>query len=172
MAVAYIKGIQSQGVIATVKHFAANNQEFERGTISVKMDERVLREIYLPAFRAAVCEAGVWSVMSAYNKLNGTWCSENPYLLTEILKKEWGFKGFVVSDWSAVHSTLETANAGLDIEMPKGKFLNKELLLPLISSGKVQQSVIDDKIRRMLRVMFTVGLFERQDSEGGPVDTP
>ncbi|HXI84344.1 MAG TPA: glycoside hydrolase family 3 C-terminal domain-containing protein [Verrucomicrobiae bacterium] len=171
MAVAYIKGIQSQGVIATVKHFAANNQEFERGTISVKMDERVLREIYLPAFRAAVCEAGVWSVMSAYNKLNGTWCSENPYLLTEILKKEWGFKGFVVSDWSAVHSTLETANAGLDIEMPKGEFLNRELLLPLISSGKVQQAVIDDKIRRMLRAMFTIGLFEREDSEGGPIDT-
>ncbi len=172
MAVAYIKGIQSQGVIATVKHFAANNQEFERGTISVKMDERVLREIYLPAFRAAVCEAGVWSVMSAYNKLNGTWCSENPYLLTEILKKEWGFKGFVVSDWSAVHSTLETVNAGLDIEMPKGEFLNRELLLPLISSGKAQQAVIDDKIRRMLRAMFTIGLFERQDSDGGPIDTP
>ena len=110
--------------------------------------------------------------MSAYNKLNGAWCSENPHLLTDILKKEWGFKGFVVSDWGAVHSTLETANAGLDIEMPKGVFLTREALVPLVSSGKVSQAVIDDKIRRILRAMFTIGLFERQDSEGGPVDTP
>ena len=172
MAVAYIKGVQSQGIIATVKHFAANNQEFERGTISAKIDERVLHEIYFPAFRAAVQEAGVWSVMSAYNKLNGTWCSENPYLLDHILKQQWGFEGFVVSDWDALHTTVETANAGLDIEMPRGKFLTKELLLPAISDGQVKQSVIDDKIRRLLRVMFSVGIFDRPESEGGAVDTP
>lgn len=172
MAVAYIKGVQSQGVIATVKHFAANNQEFQRRDISVGIDERVLHEIYFPAFRAAVQEAGVWSVMSAYNKLNGTWCSENPYLLTDILRTRWGFKGFVVSDWGAVHTTVETANAGLDIEMPRGKFLTRELLLPAISSGQVKQAVIDDKVRRMLRAMFSIGLFDRSESDGGPVDTP
>lgn len=172
MAVAYIKGVQSQGVIATVKHFAANNQEFQRRDISVGIDERVLHEIYFPAFRAAVQEAGVWSVMSAYNKLNGTWCSENPYLLTDILRTRWGFKGFVVSDWGAVHTTVETANAGLDIEMPREKFFTRELLLPAISSGHVKQAVIDDKVRRMLRAMFSIGLFDRSESDGGPVDTP
>ncbi len=172
MSVAYIKGVQSQGVIATVKHFAANNQEFQRDDISVKVEERVLHEIYFPAFRAAVQEAGVWSVMSAYNKLNGTWCSENPYLLTDILKNRWGFRGFVVSDWGAVHTTVETANAGLDLEMPRGKFLIRELLLPAISSGQVKPAMIDDKVRRMLRGMFSIGLFDRPESDGGPVDTP
>jgi beta-glucosidase len=172
IAVAYIKGVQSQGVIATVKHFAANNQENERNTISAQVDERVLHEIYFPAFRAAVQEAGVWSVMSAYNKVNGAWCSENPHLLTDVLKNQWGFKGFVVSDWGGTHSTVESANAGLDIEMPTGEFFNRELLLPAISSGKVKQAVIDDKVRRMLRAMFSIGLFERSESEGGAVDTP
>jgi len=172
MAVAYIKGVQSQGVIATVKHFAANNQEFERDSINAKIDERVLHEIYFPAFRAAVQEAGVWSVMSAYNKLNGLWCSENPPLLMDVLKNQWGFKGFVVSDWGAVHTTIETANAGLDIEMPRGKFLTQELLKPAIADGRVKEAVIDDKIRRMLRAMFSVGIFDRPESNGGPVDTP
>jgi beta-glucosidase len=171
MAVAYIQGVQSQGVIATVKHFAANNQEFERRTINAKIDERVLHEIYFPAFRAAVQEAGVWSVMSAYNKLNGPWCSENPRLLTDILKQQWGFQGFVVSDWGAVHSTVATANAGLDIEMPTGRFLNRELLLPAISDGQVKQAIIDDKVHRMLRAMFSIGLFDRPESLGGPLDT-
>jgi hypothetical protein len=124
MAVGYIQGVQSQKVIACAKHYAANNQEFERTTIDEKVDERTLREIYLPAFKAAVQEGGALSVMSAYNKLNGHWCSENADLLTGILKKEWGFSGFVVSDWGAVHSTVPTANAGLDIEMPTGEFLN------------------------------------------------
>jgi len=95
LAVAYIQGVQSEGVIATVKHFAANNQEFERHRIDVKIDERTLNEIYYPAFKAAVQEAGVWAVMSAYNKINGLWCAEDPHLLHEVLKKQWGFKGFV-----------------------------------------------------------------------------
>ncbi len=172
MAVAFIKGVQSQGVIASVKHFAANNQEHDRNTVNVKVDERVLYEIYFPAFKAAVQEAGVWAVMSAYNKLNGAWCSENPHLLTDILKNQWGFKGFVLSDWSAVHTTLETANAGLDLEMPRDKFLTVQLLLPLITSGQVKEATIDDKIRRILRAMFSMGLFDRQESDGGAVDTP
>ena len=164
MAVGYIRGVQSQHVIATAKHYAANNQEFERTTIDEKVDERTLREIYLPAFHAAVREAGVLSVMSAYNKLNGLWCSENPWLLTDVLKKEWGFRGFVVSDWGAVHSTVPTANAGLDIEMPQGDFLNDSLLVPAVRRHEVTEQVIDDKVRRLLRAMEVIGLFDAPPS--------
>ena len=173
MAVGYIKGVQSQKVIACAKHFAANNQEFERTTIDENVDARTLREIYLPAFKAAVEEGGALSVMSAYNKLNGHWCSENADLLTGILKKEWGFSGFVVSDWGAVHSTVPTANAGLDIEMPTGEFLNDRLLTPALKKGEVNESVIDDKITRLLRVMYAAGLFEpHHGSETAAVDSP
>jgi len=159
MAVEYIRGVQSQHVIATAKHYAANNQEFERTTMDEQVDERTLREIYFPAFRAAVREAGVLSVMSAYNKLNGLWCSENPVLLTDVLKKEWGFRGFVVSDWGALHSTVPTANAGLDIEMPHADYLNDSLLEPAVARHEVSEQMIDDKVRRMLRAMEVIGLF-------------
>ncbi|MGA3027789.1 MAG: glycoside hydrolase family 3 C-terminal domain-containing protein [Bryobacteraceae bacterium] len=194
LVVGYIQGMQSEGIIATVKHFAANNQEYERQTIDAKIDQRALREIYLPAFRAAVQEAGVWAVMSAYNKLNGHWCAENSWLLTDVLKKEWGFKGLVVSDWKGTHSTAETANAGLDLEMPgvdsirrytaagvpqnpgdvgsRGAMLTPEKLLPLVRSGEVKEAAIDDKVRRLLRVMFANGLFENPKPGGGEVDTP
>ena len=164
MAVEYIRGVQSQHVVACAKHFAANNQEFERTTIDEKVDERTLREIYFPAFRAAVQEAGVLSVMSAYNKLNGRWCSENAYLLTDVLKREWGFRGFVVSDWGAVHSTVPTASAGLDIEMPTGEFLNENHILPALRSGDLVEPVIDEKITRLLRVMHLAGLFGPQSA--------
>ena len=120
MAVSYIKGVQGEGVIATVKHFDANNQEFERHRINAIVDERTLNEIYLPAFKAAVQEGGVWSVMSAYNKLNGVYCAEDPYLLTDTLRHLWGFEGFVVSDWGSTYSTAATVNAGMDLEMPGG----------------------------------------------------
>lgn len=172
MAVAFIKGVQRQGVIAAVKHFAVNNQEHKRKTISVEVDERVLYEIYFPAFQAAVQEAGVWSVMSAYNKVKGAWCSENRRLLTDVLKNQWGFQGFVVSDWGGVHTAVEAANAGLDIEMPRGQFLNRKLLIPAIAGGRVKLAVIDDKVRRILRAMFSIGLFDRPQSQGGAVDTP
>jgi len=193
LVVGYIQGMQGAGIIATVKHFAANNQEDHRQTIDARIDERALREIYLPAFRAAVQEAGVWSVMSAYNKLNSHWCAENSWLLTDILKKEWGFKGFVVSDWKGTHSTAPTANAGLDLEMPsadtirrynddlpkspgevgsQGAMLTPELLLPLVKSGEVPEAAIDDKIRRLLRAIFANGLFDHPKPGGGEVDTP
>ncbi|HTO93161.1 MAG TPA: glycoside hydrolase family 3 C-terminal domain-containing protein, partial [Bacteroidota bacterium] len=173
MAVEYIRGVQSRHVIATAKHYAANNQEFERTTIDEAVDTRTLNEIYFPAFRAAVQEAGVLAVMSAYNKLNGYWCSENPWLLTDVLKKEWGFRGFVVSDWGAVHSTVPTANAGLDIEMPHGDFLNDSLLLPAVKRHDVSENVIDDKIRRMLRAMVTIGLFDPPPAPpAGAVNSP
>src|SRR3989338_2655834 len=172
MAVAYVKGLQENRIIATVKHYACNNQEWERGTIDVKADERALREIYLPAFEAAIKEGGSWSVMAAYNKVNGYHCSENDHLLNDILKKEWGFKGFVVSDWGATHSTVNAANYGLDLEMPNGDFFNDDLI-DAVNSGKVKESVIDDKVRRILRAMFWLGLFDAKlPAVGGALDTP
>jgi beta-glucosidase len=164
MAVAYVKGVQSEKVVACAKHYVANNQEWERTTISANIDERTLREIYLPAFKAAVEEGGAWTVMSAYNKLNGEYCSENPWLLTEVLKGEWGFRGFVVSDWGAVHSTVPTANAGLDLEMPTGKHLNASLL-DAVKDGQVKEQRIDDMISRILRVMFWAGALDEERKE-------
>lgn len=172
MAVAYVKGLQDNNVIATVKHYACNNQERERGSINVKVDERALREIYLPAFEAAVKEGGSWSVMAAYNKVNGYYCSENDHLLNDILKKEWAFKGFVVSDWGATHSAIDAANHGLDLEMPKGDFFNDDLA-DAVRSGDVKESVIDDKVRRILRAIFWLGLFDAKTAaSGGALDTP
>jgi beta-glucosidase len=192
MAVAYVKGVQGEGVIGTVKHFAANNQEYERTRVDVKVSERALHEIYFPAFKAAIQEAGAGAVMSAYNKVNGVWCAENPHLLTEVLKKQWGFKGLVVSDWCSTHSTVEMEKAGLDVEMPSaeslkdflkdstysrfgfmGGFAAPDKLLPEVRGGKVEQSLIDDKVRRILGVMFTSGLFDRQETAPtNVVDTP
>jgi beta-glucosidase len=163
-----IKGIQSQGVIAEVKHYAANNQEKERRTVSAEIDERTLREIYLPAFEAAVKEAKVGTVMAAYNKVNGSHATENAHLLKDILKGEWGFDGFVVSDWGATHSTVEAANNGLDMEMQTGEFFG-EKLLAAVRLGQVSQATIDDKVRRILRVMMRFGFLERPAAVG-PID--
>ncbi len=164
LAVSYIKGVQSEGVAATVKHFAVNNQEFERMFTDVKIDERALNEIYLPTFKAAVTEADVLCVMAAYNKVNGAYCSENHYLLNKKLKDDWKFKGLVMSDWGAVHSTIPTAQNGLDLEMPEGEFLNDKTLTDAINSGEVNIKTIDDKVYRILTVMFKLGLFEHQFS--------
>ena len=161
MAVEYIKGVQSEGVAATVKHFACNNQEYERMFVDVKVDDRAFNEIYLPAFKAAVQEANVLCVMNAYNKLNGHFASENDALLIDKLKKEWGFHGLVMSDWGAVHSTVPTANGGMDLEMPTGEFLNDSTLAGPLKTGEVKESAIDKKVRRILRVIFKLGLFEK-----------
>lgn len=160
IAVDYIKGVQKENVVATVKHFAANNQEHQRDFVNTIVDERALNEIYFPAFKAAVEEANVLAIMSAYNKLNGHFCSENDYLLIDKLKTEWKFKGLVMSDWGAVHSSIPTFNSGLDLEMPTGQYLNKETLLEKIKSGELSESKLDDKVKRILRVMFTIGLFD------------
>jgi beta-glucosidase len=164
MAVSYIKGVQSEGVAATVKHFAANNQEFNRMFINVKVSKRALNEIYLPAFKAAVKEAGALCVMAAYNKVNGEYCSENSYLLNKILKGDWKFGGLVMSDWGAVHSSIPTAQNGLDLEMPTGKYLNSKTLTKPVKSDEININTINDKIKRILTVMFKLGLFERQYS--------
>jgi beta-glucosidase len=160
MTAAYIKGVQSQGVAACAKHFACNNQETNRLSIDVQVDERALREIYLPAFKAAVQEAGVWTIMSAYNRVNGPFASANPHLLTDILRKDWGFTGLAMSDWGAVHGSVDTTNAGLDLEMPKGAHLNVDQLAGPVRSGEVSESVIDDKIRRLIRTLIRCGLLD------------
>jgi len=191
LAVAYIKGVQGEGVIATVKHFAANNQEFERHRVNAVVDERALNEIYFPAFKAAVEEGGVWSLMSAYNKLNGVYCAENSFLLKDVLQKQWDFKGFVVSDWGSTYSTAGTVNAGMDLEMPGGEpmkgwmkeaktkeagngagWLASDKVLPEVSAGKITASAIDDNVGRILRVIFVSGQFDKPHTATGEVDTP
>ncbi|HEX3720114.1 MAG TPA: glycoside hydrolase family 3 C-terminal domain-containing protein [Verrucomicrobiae bacterium] len=165
MAVGYIRGVQSQGVSSCAKHFAANNQELDRFTVNVELDERALREIYLPAFKASVQEAGVLSVMAAYNKIRGRQCAQNDYLLNKILKGEWGFQGLVVSDWAATHDTREAALNGLDLEM--GTQTNYEQFylatsyLEGLRKGEFPMAGLDDKVRRNLRVMFATHMFDK-----------
>jgi beta-glucosidase len=154
MAASFINGVQSKGVGTSLKHFAANNQEFQRLTISSEMDERTLREIYLPAFETAVKEAKPWTVMCAYNKLNGTYCSENHRLLVDILKDEWGFEGFVVSDWGAVHDRVASLKGGLDLEMPGPKDRRVKLVVEAVRSGALDESVLDESVRRILEIVF------------------
>lgn len=170
MVVPCIKGIQEQDVAACLKHFALNNQEFERNTINAQLSERALQEIYLPGYEAAVKDGNVFTVMSAYNKVRGAWCSENPYLLNDILKKQWQFPGIVISDWAGTHSTVEAANAGLDIEMgtnrPYNEFYFADPLLQAVKNGAVSEKTIDDKVRRILTVMYKSGIFNENRSEG------
>ena len=161
LAVNYIKALQSHDVIASVKHFALNNQEWRRTEVNVLADERAMREIYLPSFEAAVKEAGVYTVMSAYNKVNGWWCSENKALLNNILKSEWGFQGLVVSDWVSTHSTVNAANNGLDLEMPVGDVFSMVNLKKAVLEGKVLTEMINDKVSRILWVKFKAGLFDK-----------
>lgn len=162
MAVAEILGIQTQGVIANVKHYAANNQETNRSSVNVIVDERTLHELYLPAFEASVRQGHVASLMAAYDKVNGDYCCQNPELLNQILKKDWGFQGFVTSDFGAVHSTAPSALAGLDLEMPTGKFFGSNLEMA-VESGRVPVSVIDDKLIRRFRTMMEFGLFDHAE---------
>jgi beta-glucosidase len=154
LAVNYIKGVQNCGVAACIKHYAANNQEYNRGFVNVTMDERTLRELYLPVYKAAVEEANVYTVMAAYNKFRGSYCSENDYLLNKILKEEWGFKGFVMSDWGGTHSTVKAALSGLDVEMGSRKRFFSKNLMDSVSNGSIPVSAIDDKVRRILRTAF------------------
>ncbi len=157
---AYVRGVQSQGVVATVKHFALNNQEYDRMKVSSDADERTTQEIYLPAFRSAV-DAKVGAVMCAYNLVNGTYCANNTHLLTDILRQQFGFDGFVMSDWGATHDGVGSVNAGLDLEMPSGRHMNLDTLLPALKEGRITSAEIDEKIRRMLRIMFRFGFFDR-----------
>ena len=176
LAVGYIKGVQDQGVSACVKHFAANNQETNRFTINVEMSERALHEIYLPGFKAAVTEGNVNTLMGAYNKFRGEWCTHNNYLINQILKKDWGFEGLVMSDWDAVHSTVQALWNGCDLEMGTdlgmlpnpdySKFYLADAVIPLVKNGQVPEYLIDDKVRRILRVMFKTGMMDGSRKKG------
>ena len=160
IASAYIQGVQSQDVMATAKHFAANNQEYDRHRVDSEVDERTLNEIYFPAFKASVQEGKVASVMNSYNPVNGIHASENDYLLNQVLKKMWGFKGFVMSDWGSTYDGINAANHGLDLEMPSGKFMNPELITESVQNGKIKEDVLNDKIRRILRMYFRFGFMD------------
>jgi beta-glucosidase len=162
IAVGYIEGMQKEGVSPAVKHFAVNNSEFDRHNTDAIVDERTLREIYLPAFEAAVKEAHVGSVMDSYNLISGTHATQNAHLNIDILKKEWGFTGLLMSDWTSTYDTLGIANAGLDLEMPEGVYMNRATLLPLIKAGKVTVATIDDKVRRILRTAIQFGWLDRE----------
>lgn len=165
IAVQYIDGVQSQGVIATVKHFAANNAEYDRHNINSIVDERALREIYLPAFEAAVKQGHAGAVMDSYNLLNGQHSTQNRFLNIDVLRKDWGFRGIVMSDWFATYDGVAAARNGLDLEMPSGAFMNAKTLLPAIQSGRLPESVIDAKVRRILRTAMQFGFFDRDQTD-------
>jgi beta-glucosidase len=160
IAAHYILGVQSQDVVATVKHYTANNSEYNRHGENAVIDERTLHEIYLPAYEAAVKEGHVGAVMDSYNLINGEHATQNKYLDTEVLKKDWGFRGILMSDWAATYDGVVAANAGLDLEMPFARFMNEKTLLPAVKSGEVSEATINDKVRRILRVALEYGFFK------------
>lgn len=190
MAVGYIKGVQDQGVSACVKHYAANNEEVDRGTVNVLMDERALREIYLPGFKAAVTEGQVNTLMGSYNKFRGQHATHNKYLMNDILKGEWGFKGLVMSDWGSVHNTREALENGTDLEMGTDlmlmyssvsqtstsngskinniydRFFMADSAITMVKNGTVKEALIDDKVRRILRVMFKTNMIGAKRAAG------
>ncbi len=159
MAVADVQGIQSQGVIATVKHFAANNQEENRGGVSANVDERTLQEIYYPAFQSAVTQGHAGAVMCSYNQVNTIYACENPFILNQALRQQWGFSGFVVSDWGATHSTVAAADSGLDMEMWDGAYFG-DALKTAVLNGQVSMTTLNTQVHRILRSMFAAGLFD------------
>lgn len=171
-AVQYILGVQSEGVMATVKHFCGNNQEWSRHHTSSDIDERTLNEIYFPAFRKAVQVADVGSVMSSYNLLNSVHTSENE-ILVRILREKWGFEGIYMSDWAAMYSTVGAANAGIDLEMPIALYFTRELLGKAVENGTVRESVLDEKCRHILQAFIAFGFLDReQKDESIPLDNP
>jgi beta-glucosidase len=165
IAVGYVDGVQSQGVSATAKHFAANNSEFDRHNTDSIVDERTLREIYLPAFESVVKDAHVGALMNSYNFLNGAHATQNAQLDSEILKKDWAFQGVLMSDWSSTYDGVAAANAGLDLEMPSGAFMNRNSLLPAVQDGRVSIGTIDDKVRRILRLAVRMHWFDRDQTD-------
>ena len=177
MVVGYVRGVQDQGVAASAKHYVANSLEYDRRNVNVEMDERTFREIYLPGFKAAVQEGGVLTVMAAYNRFRGQWCAQSTFLLDDVLKRELGFEGLVMSDWNAVRETMAAVNSGLDIEMGTdlgqewqnpdyGAFYMGDAVVDLVNDGTVDVEVIDRKVRRILRVMHAVHMFTGDRPQG------
>jgi len=175
LVVPYVVGVQENNVAACIKHYAANNQETNRGTVDVLMDERTLREIYLPAFQAAVTEGKAYSVMGAYNKFRGEYICENSYMLNDILRGEWDFRGFVISDWDAVHSTVKTLESGMDLEMgtnaPFDKFWLAQPLIDAVKAGKISEAEVDNHVKRILRVMYHLKAIDDKDRVKGSINT-
>jgi len=155
LALEYTKGCQDQGTAVCIKHFAVNNQETNRGSVDAQLDERTLREIYLKPFERAIIEGGAMSVMPAYNKVNGDYCSENEHLLNEILRGEWGFKGFTVSDWGGTHSTMGAMLHGLNVQMTGSNYLGQPVI-DSIATGALTEDLVDEKVRQILRVRMAI----------------
>jgi beta-glucosidase len=166
LAASLIDGIQSRGVGTSLKHYAANNQEEQRMTISAEVDQRTLREIYLPAFEIAVKKAQPWTVMCSYNRINGVYASEHRQLLTDILKDEWGFEGLVVSDWTAVHDRVAALRAGLDLEMPGPRPRRVQAVVDAVQAGELDEASLDEAVRRILRIVFKAA----ETPKGGQYD--
>ena len=154
MAGALIKGVQSKNVGASIKHFLANNQETRRMSSSSEVDERTLREIYMAAFEGAVSKQKPWTVMCSYNKINGTYAAEHKEALTDILRGEWGFDGFVVSDWGAVNNRVPDLEAGLDLEMPSSGGINDKLIVDAVKDGSLDEAVLDRAVERILNIVY------------------
>ena len=172
-AVHYILGVQEKGVMATVKHFAANNQEKARHTMSSDVDERTLQEIYFPAFRKAVQEGGVGAIMDSYNLVNSVHSTENAWMNKVVLRDQWGFEGIVMSDWTSVYSTIGAVNGGLDLECPKGVFFTPEKIMPLIGNGVLQESAIDEKVQHILQTFIAFGFLDKpQKDDSIPENNP
>jgi beta-glucosidase len=175
LTVPFIVGMQENDVAACVKHYAANNQETNRDFVDVQIDERTLREIYLPAFKAAVQEAKAHSVMGAYNKFRGEYLCENAYMLNEVLRDQWGFEGIVISDWAAVHSSVHSLKSGLDVEMgtpkPFNEFFLADPLLDSVKAGKISEVEIDKHIKRILRLIHTVKSMGGENRKEGSLGT-
>jgi beta-glucosidase len=173
IAVGYIEGIQSQGVAATIKHLVANNSDFDRHRVDAILAPRTLRELYLPAFEAAVKDARVGAIMTSYNLVNGVHLSEDGALNNDVVKKEWGFDGVIMSDWTSTYGAVSAANGGLDVEMPSGRYMNRTNLLPAIEKGQVTAATIDDKVRRILRLAVRFGWLDREQQDRSvPVRNP
>ena len=164
LAAAYINGVQGEGVGTSIKHFAVNNQEFERMATSSNLDERTLHEIYLPAFEMAVKEAQPWTIMSAYNLINGIHATEHPYLLTEILRDAWGFEGFVVSDWGAINDRVEGIRAGTNLEMPGSGTYNRDKIIAAVQQGLLEMEVVDRAVEQLLTVVFSADKLRNPDT--------
>lgn len=173
MSVGYIKGIQDQGVMATVKHFVANNSDYDRNNISNDIDERTLNEIYFPAYKAAIQEAEVGAVMTSYNLLNGIYTTEDPWLLKEVLRNQWGFKGMVMSDWGSTHYCVPAAKGGLDLEMAGGEKMNPKDMAYYLRTGDVTMDMVDEKVRHILRVLIAFGFKDGTEADKTiPLDDP
>ena len=175
LTVPFIVGLQENDVAACVKHYAANNQETNRNFVDVQIDERTLREIYLPAFKSAVSEAKAYSMMGAYNKFRGEYLCENSYMLNDVLRDEWGFEGIVISDWAAVHTSVNSLNSGLDVEMgtpkPFNEFFLADPLIDSVKAGKISESEIDIHIKRILQLMHTLKSMGDEKRQTGSINT-